>query len=129
MMDLDLADLQTVRKFAEDFCKKEDRLDILVNNAGIGGFNVKEKVLTKDNNELVVQTNHLGHFLLTHLLKKPLAAAGNARVVNVSSQAHTWVKDTKPFSVTDINSEDAYDYQEVYGRSKFYNVMFSNELA
>jgi len=85
--------------------------------------------VSEDNNEMVVQTNHLGHFLLTHLLKKPLTAAGNARVVNVSSQAHTWVKDTKPFSVTDINSEDAYDYQDVYGKSKFYNVMFSNELA
>lgn len=125
MMDLDLADLQTVKKFAEDFCLKEDRLDILVNNAGIGGFHLKEgRTLTKDNNEMVVQTNHLGHFLLTNLLKKPLTEAGSARVVNVSSQAHMWAKD-----ITDINSDKEYDYQEVYGKSKRFNVLFSNELA
>jgi len=114
MMDLDLADLQTVKKFAKDFCAKEDRLDILVNNAGIGGFGIETKTLTKDNNEMVAQTNYLGHFLLTHLLKEQLKVSGNARVVNVSSQANALGDYNDASDPLDINSEKAYDYQHVY---------------
>ena len=156
MMDLDLSDLGTVRKFAQDFCAKEDKLDILVNNAGIGGFGLETRTQTKDNNEMIVQTNHLGHFLLTNLLKKQLAASGNARVVNVSSQANAFGKDMDASFFKDINSEKAYDHQvsgvssfslwkqlvtsgngsekaydhqDVYKKSKTLNILFSNELA
>lgn len=62
---LDLANLETVRKFAEDINKTEDRLDILINNAGIGA-RLPQK--TKDGLDLVMQTNYFGAFLLTHLL-------------------------------------------------------------
>lgn len=62
---VDLADLESVRKFANDINKTEERLDILINNAGIGA---RKPQKTKDGLDLVTQTNYFGPFLLTHLL-------------------------------------------------------------
>lgn len=62
---LDLGSLDSVRAFAKDINKAEERLDILVNNAGIAGF---EYQLTSDGLSLTMQINHFGPFLLTYLL-------------------------------------------------------------
>lgn len=62
---LDLASLKSVRKFAADILKSENRLDILINNAGCATI---EKKLTEDGLEYQMQSNHFGHFLLTNLL-------------------------------------------------------------
>ena len=62
---LDLASLKSVRKFAADILKSEPRLDVLINNAGCAQT---KKILTEDGLEYQMQSNHLGHFLLTNLL-------------------------------------------------------------
>lgn len=62
---LDLSSLQSVRDFAADIVKTEERLDILINNAGIGAATVNR---TKDGLHPLMQINYFGHFLLTHLL-------------------------------------------------------------
>ena len=62
---LDLASLQSVRKFANDILESEKRLDVLINNAGCF---VLEKKFTEDGLEYQMQSNHFGHFLLTNLL-------------------------------------------------------------
>lgn len=62
---LNLASLESVRKFAKEINETEDRLDILINNAGIGS---RPPQKTEDGLDLIMQTNYFGAFLLTHLL-------------------------------------------------------------
>ena len=62
---VDLASLQSVRDFASDIVKSEEKLDILINNAGIS---ISKENRTKDGLHPVMQINYFGPFLLTHLL-------------------------------------------------------------
>lgn len=62
---LDLSGFSSVRNFVENIKEEESKIDIMVNNAGIG-FSLD--ILTEDGLDVVMQTNYLGHFLLTHLL-------------------------------------------------------------
>ena len=82
--------------------------------------------LSRDKLDVVTQTNHLSHFLLTNLLKKCLVAAGNARVLNVSCQGYTK-------AVLDMDSlqreKQAGDWEQVYNSTKLMNVLFTEELA
>lgn len=82
---LDLASFRSIRKFVEEFHNSYDRLDILVNNAGCGGL---EPNLTEDGNDMVMQINYIGPFLLTNLLLDKIIASKPSRIVNVSSIFH-----------------------------------------
>ena len=62
-IQLDLADLASVRKFAEDFQASGRKLYALVNNAGVFMDKRSPRQYTKDNFELTIGTNHLGRFL------------------------------------------------------------------
>ena len=83
-MKLDLCSFQSIRKFVQDFKKKEDKLDVLINNAGV--FGPHERVITEDGLETTFQTNHFGPFLLTLLLLPTLKSTTPSRIINVSSQ-------------------------------------------
>jgi len=83
-MKLDLASLQSVRDFVQEFQDKYNRLDILVCNAGVW-MPMEKKLKTQDGFEIHVGTNHLGHFLLTNLLLDLLKMTANSRTVVVSS--------------------------------------------
>jgi dehydrogenase/reductase SDR family member 12 len=78
----DLSDLSDVRRFAEAFQARVDRLDLLVHNAGVLP---KERTHTEDGVELTFATNVLGPFLLTSLLLPTLLSAAPARAITVSS--------------------------------------------
>ncbi|CAG7815404.1 unnamed protein product [Allacma fusca] len=118
----DLADFDSVRKFAEEFKKEEGKLNILINNAGIMRC---PRMLTKQGIEMQLGVNHMGHFLLTNLLLEPLKAAAPSRIVVLSSLAHT--RGTINFE--DLNSEKSYDPGDAYSQSKLANVLFTKELA
>ena len=119
---LDLADLASVRAFVQDFLRDHDRLDVLVNNAGAMHSTRQE---TTDGFELTIGANHLGPFLLTHLLRDRLVASAPARVVTVASVAHRQAH----LDLDDLMSEQHYAGLQVYGRSKLANVLFTRELA
>ena len=82
---LDLASMASIRKFSEDILETEDKIDVLLLNAGVM---IPPYQLTEDGFELQFGVNHLGHFLLTHLLLDRLKASAPSRVVVVSSRGH-----------------------------------------
>jgi NAD(P)-dependent dehydrogenase (short-subunit alcohol dehydrogenase family) len=120
---LDLADLSSVRKFAEGYLGERGRLDVLVNNAGV--MALPERRQTADGFEMQLGTNHLGHFALTGLLLPALLARPGARVVSVTSFAHK----TGRIHFDDLQAERRYRRWGAYGQSKLANVLFTFELA
>jgi len=85
VLELELASLESVRKFAAAFLARHGTLDALINNAGVSA--IPERRETADGIEQILQVNFLGHFLLTSLLMPALRAAAAPRVINVSSRA------------------------------------------
>ncbi|XP_015113507.1 retinol dehydrogenase 12 isoform X1 [Diachasma alloeum] len=118
----DLASQNSIREFVKIFKKEHDKLHILINNAGVMRC---PKSLTADGIEMQLGVNHIGHFLLTNLLLDTLKSSAPARVVNVSSVAHSRGK----INVNDLNSNEDYDSAAAYAQSKLANVLFTKELA
>lgn len=121
VLRLDLADLASVRAFAERFNADYKRLDILVNNAGLMAIPYRK---TADGFEMQFGTNHLGHFALTGLLLEPLLAADAARVVTVSSGLHR----QGVIKFDDLNGQQEYNKRAAYNQSKLANLLFAYEL-
>jgi retinol dehydrogenase-12 len=122
---IDLASFASVHAFADAFTARHDRLDVLLNNAG--GV-LRKRIETVDGHETQFQVNHLGHFLLTTLLAAPLAAAKPARVINVSSFAHTTARGGLDFDDLDWEKR-RYRSFAVYSATKLMNILFTRELA
>lgn len=122
LMHLDLADLESVRQFADDFMDKYDQLDILVNNAGV--MALPKRYETEQGFEMQFGTNHLGHFALTGLLIDLILKTPESRVVTVSSAAHIIGR----IRFDDLQMEKSYDPTAAYGQSKLANLLFTYEL-
>lgn len=120
---LDLADLQSVRRFAEEVLAEGKPIAALVNNAGLAGARGK----TKDGFELAFGTNHLGPYLLTRLLLDHLKKHAPSRIVNVASKAHYRPK-TFPWESLRESTKGVTAFDE-YSVSKLCNVLFTRELA
>ena len=118
----DLSSQAEVRRLAREVLDLYPRLDVLVNN--VGGF-WAHRHLTADGLEHTFALNHLAPFLLTKLLLDRLKASAPARIVTVSSGAHT----TRPPDFDDLQGERKYSGQRAYNASKLANVMFTYELA
>ncbi|HUY64763.1 MAG TPA: SDR family oxidoreductase [Acidimicrobiales bacterium] len=123
-VSLDLADLASVRRCAEEILARWDRLDVLVNNAG-GIWSTRQ--VTAQGYEQTFAVNHLGHFYLTNLLAERLRASSPSRVVNLSSVGHHFAAFGMRFD--DLQTEGAYVALEAYSRSKLANLLFTGELA
>ena len=122
VMELDLADLASVRRFAAQFMEAYSRLDLLINNAGVM---VPPYAKTVDGFELQMGTNHFGHFALTGLLIDLIRQTPGARVVNVSSLAHQFGR----LDFEDLNWEKRkYKKWRAYGDSKLANLYFTYAL-
>jgi len=120
---VDLADLASIRAYAENFLAEGAAIDVLINNAGIMACPLMK---TQDGFEMQFGTNHIGHFLLTNLLMPAIKSGQNPRIINLSSAGHTH---------SDVNLEDPnfdtteYSAWESYGRSKSANIHFTRELV
>jgi NAD(P)-dependent dehydrogenase (short-subunit alcohol dehydrogenase family) len=118
---LDLLDRGAIRAFADAWTGP---LDVLINNAGI--MALPELHRTPEGWELQFATNHLGHFALALGLHDALTAAGNARIVVVSSNAHR----VSPIVFDDLMFEHRpYEEWSAYGQSKTASVLFAVEAG
>jgi retinol dehydrogenase 12 len=122
-LELDLANLSSVRRCAAEFLALGQELHVLLNNAGVAG----RRGLTRDGFELTFGVNHLGHFALTAALLDCLAASAPARVVTVSSDAHYQATGID-FGALRRRTRSITGLPE-YAVSKLGNVLFSQELA
>jgi NAD(P)-dependent dehydrogenase (short-subunit alcohol dehydrogenase family) len=119
----DLSVQAQVRQLAESFKQKYQRLDVLLNNAG-GYFAKRES--NADGQEMTWALNHLNYFVLTDQLLDVLKASAPARIVNVSSGAHSGAK---RINFEDVEFKTGYSGWSAYSHSKLANVMFTYELA
>ncbi len=119
---VDMADLASIRAFAERVSQTLPQVDVLLNNAGLGMQ--PERAATKDGFERQFGTNHLGHFALTGLLIPALLRAPEPRVVAISSIAHR----SGRIDFDDLQSQRRYRGGAAYSQSKLANLMFALEL-
>ncbi|XP_011051801.1 PREDICTED: retinol dehydrogenase 12-like isoform X2 [Acromyrmex echinatior] len=120
---LDLCSLKSVRDCAKNLLTNEAAIHILVNNAGVAAYPNKK---TEDGNQMTLQVNHLGHFLLTLLLlPKMQKSSPNCRIINVSSIVHIFAD----IDFDDINLERSYAPFKSYTQTKLANILFTKELA
>ncbi|PCG99424.1 Short-chain dehydrogenase/reductase SDR [Penicillium occitanis (nom. inval.)] len=146
---LDLASQKSVREAATQILNNVNHIDILINNAGLM---VLKQEFTTEGIELQFGTNHIGHFLFTHLLSEKMGSevgssqgTVSTRIVNVTSAGHR----LSPFRFHDYNIDgkpvpdeeqppaamiatygkvEAYNGWIAYGQSKTANILFSVEL-
>ncbi len=121
VIPLDLADLDSVRSFANAFSANYNRLDILINNAGVMAI---PQYQTADGFEMQFGTNHLGHFAVTGLLLDTIINTPNSRVVTISSNMHK----RGAIDFDNLNAEKSYSKWGAYGQSKLTNLLFTYEL-
>jgi len=122
VLQLDLADFNSIENFTTEFKSKYDKLDVLLNNAGVMWCPYSE---TKDGLESQMGVNHFGHFKLTALLIDSLKLVKGARVVTVSSIGHRRGKiDFENL----MYNETSYNPNQAYYNSKLANLLFTYEL-
>lgn len=118
---IDLTDLDSVKRFSDNFQSRFDKLDVLINNAGVM---VPPYTQTSDGFELQMGANYFGHFLLTGRLLDILKKTDDSRVVTLSSLAH--LQGTINFD--DLHWEESYSKLKAYQQSKLACLIFTLEL-
>ena len=124
-VDLLLADLssqQSIRQLADIFRQRYTHLHVLINNAGAGFTQRRESV---DGLEMTFAVNYLAPFLLTNLLLDVLKNSTPARIINVDSDNHRFVR----LDMHDLQLKHRYGFLRAYGRSKLALLLFTYELA
>lgn len=122
LMLCDLGSILSIHTFAKQFAASYPVLDVLINNAGV--ISVK-RTLTTDGFESMMGINHLGHFLLTHLLLGHLKRAPQGRIVTVSSGVHKIGR----IHFHDPHLTQRFNMWKGYAQSKLANILFTRELA
>ncbi|MCO4824791.1 MAG: SDR family NAD(P)-dependent oxidoreductase [Amylibacter sp.] len=123
MAAMDLADIASVRTFADDFNATHTQLDFLINNAGIMAC---QQARVGEGWESQFGVNHMGHFALAQSLMPLLERSQDTRVVALSSTGH---------KISDIRWDDLhydaadYDKWQAYGQAKTANALFANALS
>ena len=120
-LELNLADLESVRQAARKVSERCGALDLLINNAGVMA---PPRELSVQGLELQFAVNHLGHFALTQLVLPLMEGQPDARVVHVSSGASYFGR----IAFDDLQGERRYDAWAAYAQSKLANVMTALEL-
>ena len=120
----DFSEQSSIRKCAQEIISSQDKIDVLINNAGVVNTSYHE---TSEGIENTFAVNHLGYFLLTNLLLSKIKRPEESRIINVSSAAHSFVKD---MNWKNINFTGNFGKgMKVYAQSKLANLLFTRHLA
>jgi NAD(P)-dependent dehydrogenase (short-subunit alcohol dehydrogenase family) len=119
----DFSSLKHIQKLAKEIKNRHDQLHVLINNAGTY---MEKRRLTDEGFETTFAVNYLAPFLLTTLLLDILEKSVPARIITVSSEAHSWI-DTIDWS--NLQGERSFNGLEAYALSKLGNILFTFELA
>lgn len=111
-----------IRAAADKIKTSYEKIDVLINNHGFIAGSYNETV---DGLEETFGVNHIGYFLFTNLLLDSVKAAGNARIINVASDAHKGGE----FNPDTLQLKENYSYWKAYQNSKLFNILFTIELA
>jgi NAD(P)-dependent dehydrogenase (short-subunit alcohol dehydrogenase family) len=128
LMIVDLSSQRSIRQFVEAFQRHHSRLHVLIHNAANFDHRLRKPVLTPDSVETVFATNHLGPFLMTHLLLDMLKNSAPSRIITVASKGLI----SYPFldiEFDNLNGERRFSMQHAYYHSKQAQVMFTFDLA
>ncbi|BDQ03599.1 SDR family oxidoreductase [Ignavibacterium sp.] len=118
---LDLASVDSIKNFANEFRQTENKLDVLINNAGLW---TKSKQISELGVEMTFAVNVLGHQLLTELLLDELKNAAPSRIINVASHYAGGLE------IDDINFERRkFNETLAYKQTKQANRMLTREWA
>jgi NAD(P)-dependent dehydrogenase (short-subunit alcohol dehydrogenase family) len=120
----DFAVLDEVREVGARIAAEHERIDVLINNAGLLA---PWSRTTVDGFDLTMQVNHLAGFLLSHLLLRPLRAAGLSRIITTTSLAEAW-----GWLDVDRPASPLLRYRSrwlAYGASKQANILFTVAAA
>ncbi|WP_339279666.1 SDR family NAD(P)-dependent oxidoreductase [Paenibacillus sp. FSL H3-0329] len=123
----DLSSMKDVTRLGQEISNVFPKIDVLINNAGLHGF---EQRITADGFSEMMAVNYFAPWLLTHTLERSLRAAGNAKIINVASEAsrrHGVLK--LPEDLLNTASFTSRGSSEIYGKTKLLNIMFTSELA
>jgi len=118
----DLASFQSIRDFVTQFNKQEEKCDVLINNAGIMKC---RKMHTQDGIELQLGTNHMGPYLLSHLLRPQLKRSGEGRIVYLTNLDYR----KGLINFEDLNSDKSYDPATAFYQSQLANILAVQSLA
>jgi len=119
--DLDLADLGSVRRFAERFLATGRAVDIVITN---GGVMACPETRVGPGWEAQFATNHLGHYALVNLLWPAIVRSGAARIVAIASG----LGEGSSIRWDDVHFTHGYDKWQAYAQSKAANVLFTAQL-
>lgn len=128
LMQVDTSSQKSIRQFALEFNQRYSQLDVLIHNAANFDHAQKKPTFTADGLETVFATNHLGPFLLTHLLLDMLRASAPSRIITVASKGLI----SYPFldiEFDNLYGERKFNLQHAYYHSKQAQVMFTFDLA
>lgn len=128
LMLVDMASQSSIRQFAAEFKNTHQRLDVLIHNAANFDHNLKKPVLTEDGIETIFATNHVGIFLMTHLLLDLLKVSAPSRVITVASKGLV-AYPLLNIEFDNLNGERKFNTQHAYYHAKLAQVMYTYDLA
>ncbi|OOM80898.1 SDR family NAD(P)-dependent oxidoreductase [Clostridium sp. BL-8] len=123
----DLSIMKDVRRVGQEIRAAYPKIDVLINNAGLHAF---EQRVTSEGFSEMIAVNYLAPWLLTNILQDSLIKLGNARIVNVASEASRNHGELKlPEDLIDTSSFTNRGSSLIYGKTKLLNIMFNEKLS
>ena len=125
LLQLDLSSLASVKKASQELKNRKLVVDVLILNAGVM---MGKQSITDDGYDLVMQANHLGHYLLARLmLENGVIASENSRILNVTSSTYSYAE---KIDLEDLFCTKGRQYTLFgqYSQSKLANILFTKEL-